>query len=90
MQCNYLEKISMKKFIYSFAIIGIFAIATFCLSACSLLDDDEDYCHNKGKLYCANSGSCCDRDVPYNDGNGTCYSSLSYCRSSGYSCATCW
>jgi hypothetical protein len=77
--------VRMKKLVYSFGFAVVFGVAAFGLLSCK-----DNSCHGQGMLECENSGTCCERRLPYNDGAGTCYSSLSYCRQSGYACATCW
>ncbi len=50
----------------------------------------EKYCHDKDLLYCdTDGGKCCDTSTPWHDGHGTCYSSQSYCRGSGWACVRC-
>lgn len=75
---------------------SIFAFIVLCLPACddpgsSSYTSDEDYCHNKGTLYCSDEeGGCCDRNVPYSDGHGTCWGTLAGCRQTGWACSKCW
>ena len=52
----------------------------------------EEFCHKKGELYCKNAAGvdgCCESDVPWTDGHGLCYSTLSQCRRSGWACYRC-
>lgn len=69
-------------------------LSIFIFSSCEDMFDEkslEESCHDKGWLYCdTGDGKCCSNDVPYHDGHGTCYSSLSYCRQSGWACTKCW
>lgn len=96
MKSNYLKKSengsNAKKSIFSVA--GMFVIIALCVSSCvdeTVTIDQEEYCHDQGKLYCDNNGErCCGRDVPYSDGHGTCYNSNNYCRQSGWACSKCW
>jgi hypothetical protein len=60
----------------------------------------QEYCHDstgwrdgKARLYCEEAGSdgvCCESIYPYHDGHGTCWSSLSGCRQTGWTCTRCW
>lgn len=83
----------MKKVFSLFS--GIFLLLTIIITHTSCIDDTteagKEYCHKKGMLYCSDKeGGCCDTSVPYTDGHGTCYNTLSYCRQSGWACTKCW
>jgi hypothetical protein len=69
-----------KPLFFVLALIFISALITSC---------DDSGCEDQGMLECDN-GKCCDYDVPWNDGHGSCYSSLSYCRETGWACSRCW
>jgi hypothetical protein len=83
----------MIKKVYLFILCGL--LSAFVMYSCTD-DDDFDYeksCHDEGQLYCNYEGGksgCCDTNVPWTDGHGTCYNSQSYCTASGWSCVKCW
>ena len=90
MKSNYLKKlkdeITERKKIYSVVFMGMFVFVALCVSSC----DEEEYCHKKGKLNCSSADACCDQDVPYHDGHGSCWGSLSGCRETGWACTVCY
>ena len=67
----------------SCCLIGGMMMATM---ACS--DKDSKKCKSSKPYYCSSAKVCC--KYRYYDGQGTCYSSMSSCASSGNACATCW
>ena len=87
MKRQYLVKIKnvikMKKLVYLFVFAVVFGLTAFGLSSC----DEAAEC--QGKLTC-NDGGCCSYGYPYDDGHGTCWETLSGCRSTGWACSKCW
>jgi hypothetical protein len=79
----------MKKKIYSIVLAGTLLLSPAMFFSCDM-EDDEEYCHNKGKLYCESTNACCSSDVPWTDGHGSCYNTLSYCRETGWACSACY
>lgn len=58
----------------------------FSLNGCNIENcTDADY-----PLYCSSADKCCGAGYPYTDGHGSCYTSLSSCTATGYSCEHCW
>jgi len=74
-----------KKNIFLLGLMSVSILFTVAITACNLYDYD---CAD-GYLKCE-KGGCCEEDVPWTDGHGTCYSSASYCHSGGYNCTKCW
>jgi hypothetical protein len=75
----------MKKKMKSILVIGTLLLSLVMFFSCY----DHDYsCHEQGQLDCDN-GRCCDEDLPWHDGHGTCYEDLSYCRQTGWACVGC-
>lgn len=56
----------------------------FVLFSC---DDEYGNCSDERPYWCSSAKSCC--KYQYNDGHGTCWETMSGCRSSGYACETC-
>ena len=81
----------MKKKTYLIAFMGIFILAVLCLVSCDKDDySTEKYCKDKGMLYCGKKiDTCCPVGFPWNDGNGSCYNTLDYCRRTGWNCTKC-
>ena len=84
----------MKKKIYSVILCGMLLCVPVVFFSC---DDDVDfdeeaYCHDQGELYCGDDrkSGCCAQNVPWTDGHGSCYNTLSYCRETGWSCTSCY
>jgi hypothetical protein len=83
----------MKKKMYSILLLtGVFAMACTMLYSCTKRTfDRENDCHEHDQLYCGKDiEGCCGEGYPWSDGHGTCYNSLSYCRSSGWNCTGCY
>ncbi|MDR1847157.1 MAG: hypothetical protein LBR17_03460 [Bacteroidales bacterium] len=74
----------MKRKHFLFGFVAILMVTGVCLTAC-----DDINCSDIGQLDCGND-TCCKEDVPWTDGHGSCYSSLSYCRQTGWNCTKCW
>ena len=80
----------MKKLINSVAFIGMFVLVTLCVSSCDENEENEKYCHDKGKLYCSDGRKgCCPQDTPWSDGHGACWGTVSDCRQTGWACSVC-
>lgn len=58
----------------------------FFLSSCK--KENSKHCGSDKPYYCKTAKSCC--KYKYNDGKGTCFSSLSDCTATGNGCETCW
>jgi hypothetical protein len=88
--------IMQKKFIQA-VLWGVLLLSPLVFFSCEYDDDTkvrdriEEGCHEDGYVFCDYEGDygCCDEDTPWTDGHGTCYSSQSYCRGSGWSCVHC-
>lgn len=77
---------------YSVILCGMLLCVPVVFFSCDDDDfDEEKYCHDQGKLYCGDDreSGCCEQDVPWTDGHGTCYNSQSYCTASGWACTRC-
>lgn len=83
---NTKKVIYMKKLIFPIVIVAIFGIATFFLSSCDV-KTAEDTCHDSGKFWCSDAKTCC--TYAYYDGHGSCWDTMSGCRSTGYACSAC-
>jgi hypothetical protein len=88
----------MKKRKMLFVFAGALLAASLGFVACEYEDDvdrhdiAEKECHDEGTLFCDYEGDygCCESDTPWTDGHGSCYNTLSYCRSTGWSCVSCY
>lgn len=57
----------------------------FALASCDL---EGGHCkHTDSPYWCSSAKVCC--AYKYHDGHGTCWETMSGCRSSGYACTTC-
>ena len=63
---------------------AVAGFALFMTAGC-----DKDPCESEDKLYCESANSCCAKDHPYNDGHGTCFTTMESCRAGGYACEIC-
>lgn len=63
-------------------LVGVFIL---CIVACDI--DDERDCPDESPYWCKSAKVCC--GYRYHDGHGTCWETMSGCRSSGYNCETC-
>lgn len=68
-----------------FALVSLVAFA-FLFAACSD-DKDDKHCDADAPYYCSTAKGCC--AYQYNDGHGTCFSSMESCRRGGYACEVC-
>jgi hypothetical protein len=66
--------------------MGVLLFTSLLLASCEKIN--RNACHAKGMLYC-NDATCCDTDLPYNDGV-YCYNTRSYCQQSGRNCSLCY
>ncbi|MDR1341741.1 MAG: hypothetical protein LBK18_00630 [Prevotellaceae bacterium] len=89
----------MQKKIILAALTGLLLLSPLVFFSCDYDEDDtkvrdriEEGCHEDGKVFCDYEGDygCCDSDLPWTDGHGSCYNSQSYCRGSGWSCVRCY
>ena len=80
------------------ALVALVCSVSFVVLFSACYDDvgtSKKYCKEQGKLWCPEPNNndkgagCCDSSVPWYDGHGTCYSSLSYCRQTGWNCVHC-
>lgn len=62
------------------------SVIVFTFVSCDL-DSGYSNCSDERPYWCSTAKSCC--KYRYNDGHGTCWSSMDGCRSSGYPCETC-
>ena len=77
----------MKKNIIQIVLCGfIVATSVFFVSSCK--KEDAKKCGGEKPYYCKTAKACC--KYKYNDGKGTCFSSLSACTATGNGCETCW
>jgi hypothetical protein len=74
----------MKKRICSVFFIGMLLLCPLAFVAC----DDGDDCGTI--LTCGDDNGCCPPETPWTDRHGSCYSTLSYCRESGWACVGCY
>ena len=54
-------------------------------SSCEV--ENEKHCTSDAPYWCSSAKACCAYE--YHDGHGTCWSSMSGCRSTGYACTVC-
>lgn len=76
----------MKKNLLSIVCCVVLLGMTTAFVSCK--KDDANHCTD-GKYWCSSAQKCCPSDKRYHDGHGTCWSSMSSCRTSGYGCETC-
>jgi hypothetical protein len=68
---------------------GVSVVAAAALTLVVAAGCSKDPCESEDKLYCESANSCCAKDHPYNDGHGTCYTTMASCRAGGYACEIC-
>lgn len=93
----------VEKYLYIAAVINIYppkkttlmknfrkhlfaALALAALTA-TFASCEKKNCESEKPYYCSTAKSCC--AYRYNDGHGTCYSSMDDCRRGGYACEVC-
>lgn len=77
----------MKKEKLLMTVFGLFVgLFTICIVACDDFDDEGD-CPDRSPYWCSSAKVCC--AYKYYDGHGTCWETMSGCRSGGYQCESC-
>lgn len=75
----------MKKNLLSICGLVLAICCAIGYASCSKLDVNN--CKASAPYYCSSAKKCC--AYQYHDGHGTCWETMSGCRSSGYACETC-
>lgn len=76
-------KTTTKRIVFALVMLSATAVLTSCVK-------DIKHCTDDAPYYCKNSSKkgCCSYE--WTDNHGSCYSSLSYCRQTGWSCTACY
>lgn len=73
---------STKKSIFVLALVLL--VSVLCVSCVK----NKVKCTSSAPYYCEEGDACC--KYQYYDGHGTCWETMSGCRSTGYPCTVCW
>lgn len=68
----------------SLALIAVFLLMSIVAMSCT---KKREKCPSSSPYYCEDYKVCC--KYKYNDGHGTCWETMSGCRSTGYACVVC-
>ncbi|MBQ6955656.1 MAG: hypothetical protein IJP80_03470 [Bacteroidales bacterium] len=69
-------------------IVCLTLVAMVSMAVVSACDPDMKHCEGTDSPYwCSSAKVCC--AYQYHDGHGTCWSTMSACRSTGYACTAC-
>lgn len=67
------------------AVISVLGLVSISLNSCN----SKKCTDSSNPLYCESAKTCCPSANPYNDGHGTCFSTMAGCRAGGYACEVC-